>query len=324
MASLLSAPKLRKPACSLAFLLGLGALPGALGACSSGESGLILGHPLPQSLGGGGATAGTGGTKSPAAAGGDDGGAGGHDGGSGGTAGTGGASGGTDPAGGKAGSGGTGGTEDPPWIAERCSPTLNVENRDTTSKGQLFDDAMPMPKVAMLRAAHTACRTLYRAPDEVPSVHELTLVIEDYAGVAGTAGGAIRISSSYLESYSNGGGDLSVEIAGIVHFTTSLVYQNNAGGTAPVWLVTGIADFVRLQANLVERAQPTRGGNYDDSSQLTALFFDYLRSSNPDIVYLLNQSIALKGNAWSEDVFVDLMGSDLQTLWASYQATLPE
>lgn len=147
-------------------------------------------------------------------------------------------------------------------------------------------------------------------------------MVGEYDGVASTVGTAMRLSTVYLQSASDRGVELGPEIAGILHFTTSLVYQNDAGSTAPVWLVTGIADFVRLQAQLVERVQATKGGNYDDSSKSAARLFEYLTSQNPDFVYRLNQR--LETGAWSDEVFVELTGSDLATLWANYQATLPD
>jgi hypothetical protein len=325
----LPAPRSQKPAISRDFSL-VAALLAATAACSSGESGLILGHPEPQSLAGHGGGDGGGGRAvggTSAEAGGGAGAVGGTGLGAAGQGGAGAGLAGSDDggaAGTLAGSGGGGGGGDAPWIVERCTPIVSVDNRDTTSQGKLFDDAAPDPEMLIVQAAHAACRELYRAPEEVPTIADITLVIEDYAGVAGTAGTELRISSSYLKQQSDGGVDLPLEIAGILHFTTSIVYQQTAGGTAPSWLVRSIADFVRLQAHLVAPAQPKRGDNYDSSSQVTALFFDYLRKTNPDVVYELNQSVATRGNAWDIDVFVDLTGSDLPTLWSEFQLTLPE
>lgn len=326
--ALLPAPRSQKPATLRRFSLVLAGLLAATASCSSGETGLILGHPEPQSLAGSAGSGGVGGR----AAGGTSAQAGAGAGAVGGTglgaAGQGGAGAGRagsedgGAAGTSAGSGGGG--ADAPWIAERCTPVVSVDNRDTTSQGKLFDDAAPEPEMLVVQAAHAACRELYRAPDEVPTIADVTLVIEDYAGVAGTAGTELRISSSYLKQQSDAGVDLPLEIAGILRFTTSIVYQQTAGGAAPSWFVRGIADFVRLQAHLVDPGQPKRGDNYDSNSQVTALFFDYLRQSYPDIVYQLNQSVAVRGSAWDIDVFVDLTGSDLPTLWSEFQLTLPE
>lgn len=293
------------------------ALAGGGLACSEGESGLILGRPLPEvsdGVPGGGGTPGAeagGGGRAPSA-----GGAPTPNGGQAPSAGNGNGDAGAGAAGAPA-------AEDPAWIAEHCTPGVLFENRDTTDKGQLFTDAAPEPAQLVWAATRATCRALYRAAEEVRAVPEVSLIVEDYAGIAGTSGVSMHISTNYLQSASDRGVDLAQEIAGILHFTSSLVYQNTGDGTAPGWLVTGIADFVRLRAGLLDTGAPTKGGNYDDSSRTTALFLEHLTERNPDIVPRLNQRLAPEAGAWSDDAFVSLMGSDLPTLWGEYQATLP-
>ena len=72
----------------------------------------------------------------------------------------------------------------------------------------------------------------------------------------------------------------------------------------------------------MERVPATKGGNYDDSSKTAARLLEYLTLQDPNIVYLVNQR--LETDPWSDEVFVELTGSDLPTLWANYQATLPD
>jgi hypothetical protein len=276
----------------------------SLGACSAGESGLVLGRPLPQQAGGdisfGGATAGNGAAGSGVVP---------SQGGEGGASG---------------GEAGTSGVEDPPWLLDACTPTIVFDNQDTTSQGQLFTDAVPSPAQLVWTAAHNTCRTLYRLESEVKPIDEITLLVYDFAGIASTQGTTMRLSTSYLQSAYDRGMDLPTEIAGVMHFTTSLVYQNNSNGTGPGWVITGIADFVRLRAGLIDPAERTKGGAYNGaSSQTTAFFFDYLATRNPDIVHQLNQRLLPEAGAWSDDAFVTFMGSDVDTLWSEYQATLP-
>lgn len=288
-----------------AFALLSGSLLAAFGGgCSDGESGLVLGRTAPQALGGsqnpdegsaGHATVGPGGS-----------GLGGE--------GTGVAS---------VGGGGSGGADDvPPWVGEKCTPTLTFENRDTSSKGMLFTSAVPDPSRLVWEAAHDACRLLYRSGSEVKSVSDITLIVEDYGGIASSSGTTLRLSSSYLQAQYDSGADLPREVAGILHFTTSLIYQYNGGDTAPGWLMTGIADFVRLESGLIDRAERAKGGSYSGSSQTTAFFLDYLTTRSPSAVYQLNLRLAPGEAAYSDDIFVQLLGSDLDTLWAQYQATL--
>lgn len=311
-------PSRHKLAISRQLLLALVGLFACASACSAGETGLVLGRPLPQSVAGsGGVTTASGGAAASTGPGGTSATAG-----SGGQPAAAGASAGTSSMAGDAGAAGAG--DEPAWIEERCTPSVDFSNNDPTSKGQLFTAAAPNPQELVVIASHAACRALYRAAEEVPTVTRVGLVVEDYAGVAGTIGAEMRLSTRHLASFSEPGVSVAVEIRGILHFTTSLVYQHLGSGTAPVWLVTGIADFVRLQAHLVDRPAATKGGNYDDNSKTTARFLEYLRSRNPDIVYRLNQRLTVEAGPWTDDAFVELTGSDLSALWSDYQATLPE
>jgi hypothetical protein len=296
---------------SRAFLLALGGGLGALsGACSGGESGLVLGRPLPELQAGSAGSAGTGpsfeagGTDALSSAGEPS------------MAGA--------PDVGAAGSMQTTGS-DPAWIADTCTPPIDFENRDTTAQGNLFTDAVPDPSLLVWAASHAACRTLFHNASEVKPVTKLSLVVEDYAGVAGTADNLVHISTRYLKSVADRGADLRLEITGILHFAVSLVYENQgADGDAapPGWLIVGIADYVRLESGYIDRATRMKGGAYDSSSQTTAFFLDYLATTSPSIVYSLNQRLAPSAPLWNNDVFTTLLGADLDTLWAGYQSTL--
>lgn len=287
-----------------AFALIFALVAATLGAgCSDGESGLVLGRRAPPLEGGAPGASSTGGAA------GDD------------SQGPGGGTGQLPPGGASSADAGAPGTTEP-WVAEKCTPTLSFENRDTSSQGQLFNDAVPDPSELVWAAAHDACRLLYRSGSEVKDVSEITLIVEDYPGVASTSGTTARLSTSYLQSQYDSGVDVAREIAGIMRFTTSLMYQHDASDTVPGWLMTGIADFVRLESGLIERDQRAQGGSYDSSSQSTAFFLDYLATRNADIVHQLNLRFAPGEPPYDDALFVSLMGSDLETLWAQYQATL--
>jgi hypothetical protein len=301
-----------RPILRVFLLAAAAAVVGVLSGCSAGESGLVLGKPLAQvqagtaGVGGGfeaGGGEGVGGEPNPA----------------GGQPGDAGA-----PDLGAAGSMQTA-PNDPPWIAELCKPIIHFENRDLTAQGKLFTDAVPDPSEPVWAASQAACRTLFHDASEVKPVSDVTLIVEDYAGVAGTAGNLVHLSTRYLKTQADRGVDLRLEITGILHFSLSLVYENSGadGDPAPPgWLVVGIADYVRLQSGYLDRAGRAKGGSYDSSSQATAFFLDYLMGKNPNLVYSLNQRLAPTAPPWSNDVFVSLMGTDLDTLWAEYQATL--
>jgi hypothetical protein len=210
-------------------------------------------------------------------------------------------------------------------VGERCTPTIEYSNHDATAPGQLFTDAIPEPGQTMWLATHAACRQLYRDGAEVKDIKTITLIVEDAGGIASTSGTTIRLSTPYLKQKADAGADLTQEITGILHFATSLIYQN--GGSSmdaapPRWLIVGIADFVRLESGYLDRGARGAGGNYDSSSQTTAFFLDYLITKNANVVYELNRELAPTSAVWTNDVFVNLLGSDVDALWAEYQATL--
>lgn len=310
------APQLwRNRAILSGFLSCVAALAGgAVGGCSDGESGLVLGRPLP-SLVAGSSPGGTGGMGGSAAA----------------TAGS--------SEAGEAGAGlgsvlpegGAGGAPDvtptdPPWVIDRCSPTIEYSVHDLTPKGDLFKNAIPKPAQVLWQAAHAACRLLYRDGAEVSDVPTITLIVEDAGGIASTSGSTIKLSTPYLQQQSDAGVDLTLEITGILHFATSLVYQHHGSSGdsgAPGWLVVGIADFVRLESGYIDRAKRRPGGAYDAGvSQTTAFFLDYLATKDPNVVYELNRELAPTAPAWTNDVFTQLLGTDVDALWAEYQSTL--
>jgi hypothetical protein len=297
-------PRLTERICpNLRVFIAMGSalLGGLAGACSSGEAGLVLGSPQPQVQGG---SVGAGGTTVAGETGG----------------------GGTLVLGGEPGVGGAGEPEDPAWIQEACSPPLSFENRDTTAQGQLFTDAIPNPSEPLRAASHAACRLLYRDASEVKPVARLSLIVEDYDGIASTQGTTLRLSTRYLKTASERGLDLRQEITGILHFGTSLAFQNSgsdADAAPPGWLLVGIADYVRLESGYIERSERAMGGSYDGSgSRTTAFFLDYLSTKEPTFVMQVNQRLAPTSPAWSNDVFQMLLGSDVDTLWAAYQASL--
>lgn len=298
---------LNHPILRVIFVVGSTLAGSQASACSSGERGLVLGNPLPQTQGGTAAFGGTQGTD----AGGD----------------PSLAAGGEPGTSSEAGMGGMGSeANDPQWVVDACTPTIEFENRDMTLQGQLFTDAVPDPSVPMWAASHAACRLLYRNAAEVPPVTKLSLVVEDYDGIASSSGTSIRLSTRYLKSQADRGVDLRAEITGILHFATSIIFQNSgsdADPAPPSWLVVGIADYVRLESGYIERQERAKGGSFDGSgSRTTAFFLDYLAMKSPTVVMQLNQRLAPTSPVWSNDVFKTLLGSDVDTLWATYQASL--
>lgn len=220
------------------------------------------------------------------------------------------------------------GPRDPDDFAEVCTPTVTVDNRTATGNGQLFTDSLPEPEAFMVTAARRACALLYLLPSEVPVTTELTVLIEDFDGAGellfSGSSTIVRLSSSHMRNVADGGGDVAAEIAGISQFLIGLDYGfDNEDPGATSWLHSGLGDWVRFRTGYTQLDQRTPGGTWTDGFKTTAFFVEWLEQNHEDAAYRLNQSLNPgDGIAWTEEVFVELTGSDLPTLWSEYQASL--
>lgn len=291
------------------ILWGFSLLGGAASAsCSDGETGLVLGRPLPDASGGSGGTT-LGGASSV-------------------EGGAGMSAGGTEPgAAGVAGDAGAGGTgEEPPTIEELCTPTILFDNVSPEGDGKAFTDAVPDPSEVMWEATHAVCRELYRVPSEVKSVPEVTLSVVAGSTPGTTSGTRLTLGDAYLKMKADAGEDVRAEITGILCFQATFLY-GNAGRpedrASTEWVLFGIADFVRLRAGYIDPAsRHLPNASYDASnSQTVAFFFEYLAGLNPDVIYQLNQRLMPGPDAWSNDVFAELMGKTIDELWEDYKGT---
>lgn len=217
----------------------------------------------------------------------------------------------------KIGGGSTGGTG---TVDAACTPQIVYQNLDASGDGALFDQKVPDVKAFAQAATRKVCSILYRSGSEVRSVPTVKLVIEAMDGVAYTAGDETHVSSRYLRSVANSGADLGAEIKGVVHHEFTHIYQYNDG---PGWLIEGVADFVRFRSGLIPLSNRHKGGHYDDAYQTTAFFLAWLDDHYAGFGYKINQSLSSKDSTgWSTNVFKDLTGKDVDTLWNEYQSSI--
>ena len=92
----------------------------------------------------------------------------------------------------------------------------------------------------------------------------------------------------------------------------------------PVWLVEGIADYVRFFHFEPEANRPhpdPKKANCRDSYRTTAAFLDWaVRRYDPDLVRKLDR--ALKAGTYSDDLFRQSTGKPLDQLNAEWVASL--
>jgi hypothetical protein len=203
---------------------------------------------------------------------------------------------------------------------EACTPNIELHNLDAGGAGALFNQQIPDPTAFAQGITRKVCSVLYHDKAEIRSIPTVKLFIEDMDGVAYTAGDETHVSSRYLKSFAQGGGDLKQEIYGVVTHEFTHIYQYNDG---PGWLIEGMADYVRYEAGLIPLSNRHKGGNYDGAYQTTGFFVAWLDQKYPGFGYALNQSMTSSdGKGWSTAVVQALTGQSIESLWAQYQSSI--
>jgi len=209
--------------------------------------------------------------------------------------------------------------------ADTCNPEIVFDNDEAAGDGAMFDQVIPDPIATMKDVICQICTTLYRDPSEVPRDPETVhLRIYDFDGVANAGGSDINFSSRHIANYDDPQ-DARFEYIGVlVHEATHLYQANNDGDGA---LIEGMADFVRIRAGHHRMDRRDVGGAWTDAYTTSGFFFSWLAGpgglqtdgrvpSDPDIGWAINQQI---NGDWSEQVFIDRLGVDVDTLWEEYQ-----
>ncbi len=115
------------------------------------------------------------------------------------------------------------------------------------------------------------------------------------------------------------------EIQGVIVHEMVHCWQWNAKGSAPIGLIEGVADFVRLKAGLSPpHWKKEGGGQWDAGYQHTGYFLEWIEGTcGEGSVRKINQ--ALKDKQYEEDVFwKQLFGKEVSLLWKEYEGSLDE
>lgn len=207
------------------------------------------------------------------------------------------------------------------WQESTCKPSVSFENLDTSETGTRAASYLPAPSQAIVEAAPLVCELLYQSADEVPRVPTLQLVFESMETPALIEGTTIRISTTHLTTIEDEGNDASEEVIGLLYFFLSHAYLEPAEQT-PSWLVSGLADYVRLKAGFIDPETQAAGGAATDGFRTTAFFLSWLNDSRAHFVLDLNARLASNQAPYSDAIFTDLTTQSLDELWAEYQLDL--
>ena len=144
----------------------------------------------------------------------------------------------------------------------------------------------------------------------------VTIVIDLEAdGVAGTSGDKIVVSTRYVAKHPD---DLGMIVHELVHVVQAYPKYD------PVWLVEGIADYVRFYEYepISKRPSPNPAKvNYKDSYRTTASFLDYAATRyDKELIRKIDK--ALKDGTYTPELFEKATGKNLAQVNAEWLTSL--
>ena len=149
------------------------------------------------------------------------------------------------------------------------------------------------------------------------SLTRVAMIIDPaYKGVAATAGGVIRVSPEWMK---NNPEDVDVVTHEAMHIVQA--YPHGAG---PGWITEGIADYVRFEMGVNNKAAQwalpdlAQGQSYTNAYRVTARFLYWItKHYKKDFVVKLD-AVMRKGG-YTADFWKAQTGKSVDELWASYQ-----
>lgn len=207
-------------------------------------------------------------------------------------------------------------------------PKLRLEARDLNHDGaEAFFGAVIASK-ALATAVNSVLNILYHTPDSatttVPSTRSVTLILRSMVGVAYTTGSdldsdhkEIHFSLDYINGIS--ADRKKDEIMGVLTHEMVHCYQYDAFGTCPSGLVEGIADWVRLNANLSPpHWKKEATGNWDAGYQHTGYFLQYLEQRfGKGTVRRINEKLRIERYE-QKRFWTEVCGRPVEQLWGDY------
>jgi hypothetical protein len=214
-------------------------------------------------------------------------------------------------------------------------PKLRLEIRDLNHDGtQDFLQSVIASK-AVSTAVQSVLSLLYDTPDSpittVPTTRSVTLILRSMDGVAYTTGSdldsdhkEIHFSLDYIRNISSD--RKAHEIMGVLTHEMVHCYQYDAFGTCPGGLIEGIADWVRLNANLSPpHWKKEATGNWDAGYQHTGYFLEYLEQRfGKGTVRRINEKLRIERYE-TKKFWTECCGRPVEQLWGDYaEATKKE
>ncbi|KAL3699263.1 hypothetical protein R1sor_017285 [Riccia sorocarpa] len=204
--------------------------------------------------------------------------------------------------------------------------TFTAENRaPNTPGGQRFDNEIGVAwTVNMLQEVKSfIIQTFSLSPEKERDL--ISWYLEDFDGAAYSSNNEIHVSAGWLNGLAQPGDSstLKFELQGVMYHEMTHNWQNNLGdyGGDQYFrgIIEGIATWMELAAGFGIDPK-VKGGNWYDGYTNTAYFLDWIQSTKIDsFVNRLNQRMGLL--QWNNDFFLQITGTDVDTLWSEYQAS---
>lgn len=208
-------------------------------------------------------------------------------------------------------------------------PLLRLEVRDLSSKGARILLSTVECGTVLEEAVNIVLSTLYTKDSKIPPTRSVTLILRSFEGVAFTTGKEIdddhkeiHLSTDYVAKIPPE--RRKQELTGVIVHEMVHCWQWAAKGTCPSGLIEGIADYVRLRADLAPPHwnRVWKGHKWDSGYEKTGYFLDYLeRRFGDGTVIAINDR--LRNREYDEKHFwKQCCDSDIKTLWAQYGKSL--
>ena len=220
-------------------------------------------------------------------------------------------------------------SKDPGQIFEEDFPRTLFEIRDLCSEGpKRFLSHIDISTI-LNDATRTVLRLLTPRGESYPNVRSITLIFRDFDGVAYTTGKdidsehkEIHFSTSYILSIAPE--RITDEITGVLVHEMVHVWQWNGEHACKMGLIEGIADWVRLHADLAPPHWKRRCEEceWDSGYDVTAYFLSWMKERfGQGTVVKMNQK--LKGRYAEEEFWKEYGdGDNVKALWAKYTESL--
>ncbi|CAE6465609.1 unnamed protein product [Rhizoctonia solani] len=212
----------------------------------------------------------------------------------------------------------------PEWISEAI-PKLDLVIEDVLSTGAALFLDLVQPATLLRDAVVGVLAELYDRNTVPNKVKSLRVIIKETDGIAETSGDEIRKTIVFNAKYiAKVGQRAKDEILGIIRHEVVHCFQHDAQGTAPIGLIEGVADFVRLRAGFSPPhwKRGDGGGRWDAGYERTAFFLDWLeRTKGPGTVKKINMGLC-EEDYQEESFWKQVVGDSVEDLWERYKQSL--